>query len=566
MLAAGGSGRTSVAALRGERSAAPSFGSLADDLVDAPDAVSPPVTPVVVDRDPPPPVRFNPIVKAVMGFPLSATLDRPAATTVADPGSAVPGVPPTMASVRTSNVGLTQAALNLVPRWGADNQTTIVPVGAAPLTRLASSSVAAVANARPAPAAAERLAQLSAGLLGNQAVLHEGELAVITVAQRPLGERLDTVAAAGGATRVLCLSAGGRPVSDQVVGAAGAAPVVTVPRETERVVVVALGTSSSVAGPAAGWYAGQSLPAIGWGAALCGGAVVSVQGSRIPANRDRADGGWVSTTQLATAAQVVTTFTDPVNVVAVAIDDYLGADAAGKVSIRLLDAVRVTDAAGALRPPEALVDGVRTILLYAVATTGPEPAVLVDDCGGGQLAGVLGSSDGVEAFATLLATHGIEAAVSQPLVGGTGQRQIRYVPAEPPAPPAPTPAPTPVPTPGGGPGPGIPKGVPPKKTPPKTVPKKTPPKKTAPKKAVPKKAVPKKAVPKKSVPKKTVPKKTPPKKTVPKKTPPKKTAPKKAVAKKAIKQSIAKKATPKKATPKKAAAKKANPRKRKSTP
>ena len=102
MLAAGGSGRTTVAALRGERAAAPSFGSLADDLQDSPDAVSPTVTPVVVDRTPPPPVRFNPIVKAVLGVPLSLTLDRPPGTTVTDPGSAVAAPPPTLASVSAS--------------------------------------------------------------------------------------------------------------------------------------------------------------------------------------------------------------------------------------------------------------------------------------------------------------------------------------------------------------------------------------------------------------------------------------------------------------------------------
>ena len=52
--------------------------------------------------------------------------------------------------------------------------------------------------------------------------------------------------------------------------------------------------------------------------------------------------------------------------------------------------------------------------------------MLVEDCGGGQLAGVLGSADGPAALAALLATQGIESAVSQPLVGGPGQRQVRY--------------------------------------------------------------------------------------------------------------------------------------------
>jgi hypothetical protein len=437
VLAAGGSGRTTVAALRGERAAAPSFGSLADDLQDAPAAVSPTVTPVVVDRTPPPPVRFNPIVKAVLGVPLSLTLDRPPGTSVKDSGSAVAAPPPTLASVSASALGSTQAALSVLPRSGADNQTTILPAGVAPLTRLASASVAAVANARPAPAAAGRLAALASGLTctpvpadldpGGPAVVNEGELAVITVAQRPAGPAPDTLTVTGGATRLLSLAAGGRPVDDQVVGADGTAATVQLPSETERVIVVGLGADASAAGTLPGWYAGQSLPLLGWGTALCGGAVLSAQGTRIGANRDLADGGWVLASSVVAAAQVTTSFTDPVSAVAVAVDDYLGADAAGTISIRLLDASRVLDAAGTdPLPPAALVDGVRTILVYAITSTGPEPAVLVEDCGGGQLAGVLGSADGPAALAALLATQGIESAVSQPLVGGPGQRQVRY--------------------------------------------------------------------------------------------------------------------------------------------
>jgi hypothetical protein len=61
--------------------------------------------------------------------------------------------------------------------------------------------------------------------------------------------------------------------------------------------------------------------------------------------------------------------------------------------------------------------------------------VAVDDCGGGQLAGVLGWSAGTAALAALVATAGIEAAVQQPLPGGTGQRQVRYTMADGPAPP-----------------------------------------------------------------------------------------------------------------------------------
>ncbi len=433
MMAAAGGGRSTVAALRGDRSAAPSFGSLADDLVLTPAAVSPTVTPVVVDRTPPVARRFAPLVKSIVGVPLSLTLDRPGVTTVADAGSAVAGVTPTLASVRAANASRTQAVLTVVPRAAAPVGKSIGAVGVVPVTRLASGPLAAVANARPTPAAAARMAGLSGGLVGpgatgdatgGGAVVHDGELVVITVASRPLGETLDTLSVSGGPTRVLCLAAGGRAIEDQVLQPGNAPGTVELPRETERVAVVGIGSTPAAGGTIPGWCAGLSLPSIGWGAALAGGAVVTAQATRISDNRERADGGWVVTAELATAAQVVTVFTDPVDVVAIVIDDYLGGDAAAAVSMRLLDATRQLDEAGGPRPPEVMVVGVRSILLYAVTTTGPEPGVLVDGCGGGQLAGVLGGTGGIDSMAAALAVTGVEASVQQPLVGGPGQRQV----------------------------------------------------------------------------------------------------------------------------------------------
>jgi len=432
MLAAGGSGRTTVAALRGDRSASPSFGSLADDLVVSPDAVSPKVDPVVVDRSKPPAQRYAPLVKSLLGGPLALTLDRPGGTTVVDPGKASRVVVPTLASIHSASAGATQAVLHVVPRAAAAAKRSVAPVGIAPVTRLASGSVAAVANAQPAPLAADRLASMSdqlsaqgpAGAAPGGAVVHDGEMAVITVANRPLGDRLDTLTVTGGATRVLCLAAGGRAVEDTIVGFDGGVAAVELPRETERVAVVAIGSKAAAGGTVAGWCSGQSLPSVGWGAALAGGAVVTAQATKVADHRERADGGWIATADLSVAAQSVTVFTDPINVIAIVVDDYLGGDAAGALSMRLLDATRATDAAGTVRRPEVLVDGVRTILLHAVSTTGPEPGVLVDGCGGGHLAGVLGSADGIDAFAALLAVTGVEAAVQQPLVGGPGQRRV----------------------------------------------------------------------------------------------------------------------------------------------
>jgi large repetitive protein len=464
VMSAAGTGLTTVSSLRGDRSAAPSFGSLADDLVDSPDAVSTAVEPVVVDRTPPAPPRFPPLVKSVLGIPLALTLDRPGGTTVKDPGTAVTQLTPTLAAVRAATAGMSQAALQVVPRTAQATGGTVAAAGTAPLTRLASSPVGTVANAQPVPLARARLADMTAAMVGTSApkgtgtgrrrprrkgfgdgaIIHEGELAVITIANRPSGSVPDTVVVTGGLTRVLCMAAGGRVLDDSIVGADGAPGSVSVPLATERIVVVAQGASAAASGVVAGWYSGQSLPSIGWSAALGGGVVVTSQGNRVPANRERGDGGWVAGTELSAAGLTVTNFTDPVTAIAIAIDDQVGGDAAASVSMRLQDATRMLDAAGEAVPPQVLVDGVRSLLVYAVETTGPNPRVFVHGGSGGQLAGVLGSATGVADLAGTVSEFGMAAAVAQPLVGGPGLRQVSIKLGDD-APPPPKPPPTPKP-------------------------------------------------------------------------------------------------------------------------
>ncbi|HEX5145280.1 MAG TPA: DUF6603 domain-containing protein [Mycobacterium sp.] len=449
VMSAAGTGLTTMASLRGERATPPSFGSLADDLADSPDAVSPPVTGVVVDRTKPIAPRYSPRVKSVLGVPMDLTLSRQAGTTVANPGTAVARNVPTLAGVRATTAGVSQMALQVVPRTVRATKTALLPVGTAPLTRLASGTLGAVANARPTPAAAARLTSMSAGLLGaavlggngpkgqsrgkdavtSAAVLHEGEMAVITISNRPAGDKPDTVTATGGATRVICVAAGGRVLLDDIVNldGQGAAAAVALPNATERVAVVALGTSAAAGGHLPGWYAGQSLPSLGWGMALGGGAVVTAQGHRVPVNRERADGGWVLGRELVSATTVVTSFTDAVSAIAIVVDDELGGDAAASISMHLADAERGLDASGAVLPPQVLVDGTRSILIYAVQMTGPNPRVFVDNCARGELAGVFGSPSGVADLAGVLAASGPAAAAQQPLVGGPGLRQVSMV-------------------------------------------------------------------------------------------------------------------------------------------
>jgi hypothetical protein len=290
--------------------------------------------------------------------------------------------------------------------------------------------------------------------------------------------------------------------------------------------------------------------------ALGGGAVVTAQGHRVPTNRERGDGGWVLGRELVTASVVVTSFTAAVSAIAIVVDDQLGGDAAANISMHLGDAERGLDASGAPVPPQVLVDGTRSILIYAVQTTGANPRVFVDNCARGELAGVFGSPAGVADLAEVLAASGAAAAAQQPLVGGPGLRRVSIVLGDGPVvPPAPTPTKPPV------------KTVPPVK---KAAPareaaaqraapaKKSAAKKSAAKKAAPKKKATAKKAAAKTTAKKATAKKTTAKKTTAKKTTAKKTSAKKATAKKATaKKTTAKKTTAKKTTAKKATAKKA---------
>jgi hypothetical protein len=150
-------------------------------------------------------------------------------------------------------------------------------------------------------------------------------------------------------------------------------------------------------------------------------------------------------------------------------------------------------------PPQVLVDGVRSLLIYDVQTTGPNPRVFVDGGTGGQLAGVLGSDRGVADLAETIATYGMAAAVAQPLVGGPTLRQVSIALGDdappPPVPMPPTPAPVPKPP--------VPKPPVPKPPVPKPPVLKPPAKKVPAKKAVPAKKVPAKKIAKKAAPKAT---------------------------------------------------------------
>ena len=442
VLGRGGYGAVGVAALRGERSAVPLLGSLADDLVKAPNPVSRTVTPTPVNPTANG-VIVDPMVMSLMGPELSVSLPTIARTTVAEPGTAVARTVPSIEGERVAMLSLAPAALVVsAPRSVAFESATTLSVGAAPVTRLASSKIAAVANASPDHSSRERLRRLDDGLRGDGLVLHDGEVIVVSVGTRALGERPNQIEVSGGATRVVCLASGGNVLSDDLPtsGESGAGSrdfVVDVPSKCERVVLAGVGASTRVGGTLDGWYRGQSLPLIGWDMVLGAASIVRFESHKAKHNAQRANGGWANTRELTSAALVATRFDHLVTAIAVAVDDLGGRDAASSIEMRLVGAVRANAADGSSLAPTVLVDGLRSILVYEITPVevpgafDPNVTVIVENCRDGQLAGVAATTAGRSALIVAISAAGFDAAIASAVPSGPLSRRVIWSSANP---------------------------------------------------------------------------------------------------------------------------------------
>ncbi|MEP7112977.1 MAG: hypothetical protein ABI862_06905, partial [Ilumatobacteraceae bacterium] len=377
-----------------------------------------------------------PMISALMSMPVTTSLPRPPRTTVSQPGEAVAMPVTTMAAMRAAATELAPASLVLSqPRAIVGELRTLLPTGSPPLTRLASSPVAAVANGRPGLATFERLQAMSANL-SKGTVLRDGEIVVIAAGSRPT-DGSDLLEISGGSCRVISLAAGGNVLVDDVLQAAPGQGSLTVklPPKTERVVLAAAGDQAAVGGVLDGWYRGQTLPLIGWDMALAAAAVVRFESHKAPDNSQRSNGGWANTRDLVRAARVTTRFDRPVHSIAVAIDDVVGADAAAAIDMRLVGAVRVLGPDDRPVDPIILVQGLRSVLVYGIESVevtdpgvlDPNVMVVVENCRKGQLAGVAASLGSPEQLVESLSLAGFDAAVATPLAGGTGTRTVAWV-------------------------------------------------------------------------------------------------------------------------------------------
>ena len=261
-----------------------------------------------------------------------------------------------------------------------------------------------------------------------------------------------------GSARVVAFAHGGNVLCD----GPGSANGLVLPLGTERIAVLATGDGAVQANGLTGWHSGQELPFVGWSCALAAGAVVYAEGGTVSTTPQRFRAGWAHAAELVTGTTIVNTrFTNPIQTVAVLLDDPVDSDAARGLSLTLDGADRAKGPNGVALPPTVVVVSNRSVLIYAIvpalnaagAPAGGPITVSVMSQDGWHLAGVVGASESPQSLSTRAASNGLDSLV-QPLVSSrTGSALIMWAAAPPPA-PTPTPSPTPTPTPTRAPTPG----------------------------------------------------------------------------------------------------------------
>ncbi len=414
-LAKGGHSGTAVAAIERERSAPPRLGSLTQDLATAEIA-----TPKVKLPDPPvvPPIDYvihPPRAIAVLTLPVLP--ERAQAQTTVKDKTAVRVAAPTIAGVQAQLAPAVAARLVIVPAAASAQQTTVVPTGATPFTRVARGSVAAVAARGTSFDARARLNSITAGLasvpigVARAAVpdpsaqqLRAGEVVIL---QMPNAIRdVDSAAPrprliVSGPSRVVAFSHGG----DVLLDVPGSANGTSIPFGTERVAVLASGSAGTSG--LMGWHSGQDVVYAGWSSALVSGAVMRAEGASVRSTRQRFRAGWMQAAELVTGTNVVVTrFTQPFRTLAIFIDDPVASDTARGLSLVLDGADRRVGADKQPVPPTVVVAGNRSVLIYPIIPSGsaagaaPGPiTVSVASQEGWHLSGVMAGDDTPAAMA-----------------------------------------------------------------------------------------------------------------------------------------------------------------------
>lgn len=430
-LAKRGRGATALAVIDREQAAPPRLGSLTGDLADAEVDAPEIVLLEEIGRRPVDAAVRPPVAIAVLSAELAPEVPAPR-TSVREPGPLLRVAPPRLADVEAAMDWAIPAKLVRVAPPAAKSAETIVARGGAPLSRGGQPGVAAVDRRGAAAAGKRRLEELTAGLQGrvegsrNPATLAAGEIGVFCLpnAERDVDDsaRRPRLRATGGPARMLALGPGGRILADTVVTRVG----MTVARGTERVAVLATGARKDRTGipGLTGWHDGQTLAYVGWSTALVAGGTVHAEGGSIPRGRQQFRAGWVNAAELTREVSLVKTrMAGPLGSIAIVIDDPEAGGAARELSLGLEGAERATDRSGRPVPPTLVVQGQRSILVYALRKRRVEDpgtvAVSVAREQGWRLAGVLGAVADAGTLAERLSGAGLDT-VMQPLATGRG--------------------------------------------------------------------------------------------------------------------------------------------------
>ncbi|HEU4426504.1 MAG TPA: DUF6603 domain-containing protein [Pilimelia sp.] len=414
-LATGDRSALARAAYRGEVSAPPLFGNLADGMaaVNAADGEAERTKPEPAKR----PRKQRPPMVAGYLTAGNGVAIRAGTTTVSD-GRLKRRPAPTIDSVQ-ARLGVHLPIQLHTTAWPAVVTRNTLAAPFVPRTVVAG----AVRSYGPG---ATGLDGLVAGLrvagrrapraVGEARQLGAGELVVLTMPDASVdpadGNGRPTLTLDGQA-RVAVLRGDGSVALDAVT-----TKTFPLPPGTALVAVQADGTTDPAGdgGGLAGWHVRMRISGLGSHAALGPGCVITADG--VP---NVSGVAWTTAGELlAGAAAVHTRFSRPVRTVAVVLETG-AADRLDGVDLELRGAHRARGRDGAEQPPHVVLSGGQAVLIYAVAPDPKEPAVEVRVRAGGdwRVTGVLGGDLDVEALSSVVTTRGVAGATGR-LLAGTG--------------------------------------------------------------------------------------------------------------------------------------------------
>jgi hypothetical protein len=452
-LAAGDNSRTAVAAIERERTSPPRLGSLTQDLATAEMPIAQVQFPVPVVKTPIDFAVRSPVAIAVLtAAPLQ---ERPQVQTTVSADKTSPRVAvPTLDSVRAQLPLAVAAKLVRVATPVTPVTSTVVAMGAVPFTRFAGGATAAIAARGGFSDTKARLDALTGTLAGSTPGvqtaaapagpdLHAGEIAVLQLPNARHDTNPSTTRPrlmVDGQARIVAFSHGG----DVLLDVPGDPKGSLIPQGTERVAVLALGEKTGAADGLLGWHSGQELAYVGWQSALAPGAVVRAEGATVRSTRQRFRAGWLHGADLvAGSIIVVTRFTQPIQTVAIFIDDLITSEAARGLSFALDGADRVVGQDRQPLPPTLVVAGNRSALIYAIqpqlvpaaAAVISPITISVASQSGWHVAGVMAGNEAVDFMARRITRHGMDGLLQPLIASHQGVVNLQWSGATPGAPP-----------------------------------------------------------------------------------------------------------------------------------